>query len=109
LSQIPNLTIVIADAFEFVLQANEKYDLIIVDIFQDTKMPNFLFENFFTQKLCLLLQKKGFILFNTMVLTEKDNLRNKKYVEEFYQPDFKLATIPRVEIHNELILIEKIK
>jgi hypothetical protein len=44
-----------------------------------------------------------------MVLTEKDNLRNKKYVEEFYQPDFKLATIPRVEIHNELILIEKIK
>jgi spermidine synthase len=109
LNQIPNLTIVITDAFEFVLQANEKYDLIIVDIFQDTKMPNFLFENFFTQKLCFLLQKKGFILFNTMVLTEKDNLRNKKYVEEFYQPDFKLATIPRVEIHNELILIEKIK
>jgi spermidine synthase len=109
LSQIPNLTIVIADAFEFVLQANENYDLIIVDIFQDTKMPNFLFENFFTQKLCFLLQKKGLILFNTMVLTEKDNLRNKKYVEEFYQPDFKLATIPRVEIHNELILIEKIK
>lgn len=59
LNQIPNLTIVIADAFEFVLQANEKYDLIIVDIFQDTKMPNFLFENFFTQKLCFLLQKKA--------------------------------------------------
>lgn len=109
LSQIPNLSIVIADAFEFVLQANEKYDLIIVDIFQDTNMPGFLFENFFTEKLCFLLQYKGFILFNTMVLNEKDNFRNIKYVEEFYQPNFKLATIPRVEIHNELILIEKIK
>jgi len=109
LDQIPNLTILIADAFEFVLQANEKYDLIIVDIFQDTKMPGFLFENFFTQKLCSLLQVKGFILFNTMVLNNNDNQRNKKYCEEFYQPNFKLKTIPRVENHNELILIERIK
>ena len=109
LSQIPNLSIVIADAFEFVLQANEKYDLIIVDIFQDTNMPGFLFENFFTEKLCSLLQYKGHILFNTMVLNKKDNLRNEKYCSEFYQPNFRLKTIPRVEIHNELILIEKIK
>jgi spermidine synthase len=109
LSQIPNLSIVISDAFEFVLQANEKYDLIIVDIFQDTNMPGFLFENFFTEKLCSLLQYKGHILFNTMVLNKKDNLRNEKYCSEFYQPNFRLKTIPRVEIHNELILIEKIK
>jgi predicted O-methyltransferase YrrM len=109
LDQISNLTILIADAFEFVLQATEKYDLIILDIFQDTKMPGFLFENFFTQKLCALLQTNGFILFNTMVLTEKDNQRNKKYLEEFYQPNYKIKTIPRVEVHNELILIERIK
>ena len=108
LSQIPNLSIVIADAFEFVLQANEKYDLIIVDIFQDTNMPGFLFENFFTEKLCSLLHNKGHILFNTMVLNKKDNLRNEKYCSEFYQPNFRLKTIPRVEIHNELILIERI-
>ena len=108
LNQIPNLTIVIADAFEFVLQANEKYDLIVVDIFQDTKMPGFLFENFFTAKLCALLQNKGYILFNTMILNQNDNQRNKKYCNEFYQPNFKIKTIPRVEIHNELIIIEKI-
>ena len=108
LSQIPNLSIVIADAFEFVLQANEKYDLIIVDIFQDTNMPGFLFENFFTEKLCSLLHNKGHILFNTMVLNKKENLRNEKYCSEFYQPNFRLKTIPRVEIHNELILIERI-
>ena len=109
LNQIPNLNIVIADAFEFVLQANEKYDLIIVDIFQDTKMPGFLFENFFTERLCALLQNNGYILFNTMVLNKNDNERNEKYCSEFYQPNFKIKTIPRVEIHNELIIIEKIK
>lgn len=109
LNQIPNLNIVIADAFEFVLKANEKYDLIIVDIFQDTKMPGFLFENFFTKRLCALLQNKGYILFNTMVLNKNDNEINEKYCSEFYQPNFKIKTIPRVEIHNELIIIEKIK
>jgi predicted O-methyltransferase YrrM len=108
LNQIPNLSLLNTDAFEFVLQANDKYDLIIVDIFQDTKMPSFLFENFFTQRLCALLQEKGCILFNTMVLSEKENQRNKKYCNEFYQPNFKIKTIPRVEIHNELIVIEKI-
>ncbi len=108
LNKIPNLTIVIADAFEFVLQTHEKYDLIIVDIFQDTKMPSFLFENFFTEKLCALLQNKGYIIFNTMVLNKNENKRNIKYCNEFYQPNFKIKTIPRVEIHNELILIEKI-
>lgn len=109
LDQIHNLTIMIADAFEFVLKSTKKYDLIIVDIFQDTKMPNFLFENFFTQKLCALLQNNGFILFNTMVLNEIDNQRNTKYCSAFYQPNFKIKTIPRVEDHNELILIERIK
>ena len=108
LNQIPNLSLLNTDAFEFVLQANDKYDLIIVDVFQDTKMPSFLFENFFTQRLCALLQEKGCILFNTMVLSEIDNQRNKKYCTEFYQPNFKIKTIPRVEIHNELIVIEKI-
>jgi predicted O-methyltransferase YrrM len=108
LDQIPHLEIVIKDAFEFVLQANEKYDLIIVDIFQDTTMPSFLFENFYTERLCSLLQKNGVILFNTMVLNKKDNLRNLKYCDEFYQPNYKIKTIPRVEIHNELIVIEKI-
>jgi hypothetical protein len=71
-------------------------------------MPDFLFEKFFTDKLCSLLQTKGFILFNTMVLNKNENLRNKTFCDEFYLPDFKIKTIPRVEVHNELIVIEKI-
>jgi spermidine synthase len=107
LNQTPNLNIVIEDAFEFVLKTNSKYNLIIVDIFQDTKMPDFLFEKFFLDRLCALLQNKGFILFNTMVLNEKENLRNKTFCNEFYLPNFNIKTIPRVEVHNELIVIEK--
>ena len=108
LDKTKNLTIVIEDAFAFVLKTPTKYDLIIIDIFQDTTMPNFLFEPFFTNRVCSLLKSHGFILFNTMLLDENQNQRNKKYVTEFYKNQFKIRTIPRVEVHNELIVIEKI-
>ncbi|MDD2821429.1 MAG: fused MFS/spermidine synthase [Flavobacterium sp.] len=108
LNEIENLEIVIDDAFEFVLKTKTKYDLIIIDIFQDTTMPNFLFETFFINRVCSLLKSHGFILFNTMLLNESQNLRNKKYVSEFYENQFQIKTIPRLEVHNELILIEKL-
>ncbi|MNX67577.1 spermidine synthase [compost metagenome] len=108
LNEIKNLEIVIDDAFEFVLKTKKKYNLIIIDIFQDITMPNFLFEDFFINRICFLLKSKGFVLFNTMLLTEKDNQRNKKYVSEFHEDHFRIKTIPRIEVHNELIVIEKL-
>ena len=107
LNKIKNLEIVIDDAFEFVLKANGKYDLIIIDIFQDTTMPTFLFETFFVNRVCYLLNNKGFILFNTMILTDEHNHRNKKFVTDFKVRNCNIKCIPRVEIHNELLLIEK--
>ena len=109
LDQIKNLEIVIDDAFEFVLKTKDKYDLIIIDIFQDTTMPNFLFETFFVNRICYLLKSKGIVLFNTMILNETQNLRNKKYVADFNVDKFKIRTIPRIEFHNELIVIEKME
>ncbi len=107
LDRIPNLQIVIGDAFEFVLKTQEKYDLIIIDIFQDTTMPNFLFEKFFMDRIGHLLRPKGHILFNTMMLDAEHEKRNEKYLIEFNNKPYKVKTIPRVERHNELIIIEK--
>lgn len=107
LDQVPNLEIVIDDAFEFVLKTKEKYDLIIIDIFQDSLMPNFLFEEFFINRIGFLLQTNGFILFNTMLLNDLDNVRNRNYLKSFEKNDYLVRTIPRVEQHNELIIIEK--
>jgi spermidine synthase len=108
LNSITNLEIIIDDAFEFVLKTKEKYDLIIIDIFQDTTMPNFLFETFFINRVLFLLHKKGFLLFNTMCLTENDNLRNENYVAVFDNKKVVVTKIPRIESHNELIIVEKI-
>ncbi|HLA55669.1 MAG TPA: fused MFS/spermidine synthase [Flavobacterium sp.] len=107
LHEIPNLEIVIDDAFEFVLKTKEKYDLIIIDIFQDTTMPQFLFEKFFANRIAFLLESNGHILFNTMTLNGEHDARNEQYISEFDTADFDVRNIPRVENHNELIVIQK--
>lgn len=108
LDHIKQLEIVIDDAFEFVLKTKEQYNLIIIDVFEDTNMPNFLFEKFFLDRICTLLKDDGFILFNTMILDEAHNVRNRKYISEVDQKAFTAKMLPRIETHNELIIINKV-
>ena len=108
LDKITNLEIVLDDAFEFVLKTKLKYDLVIIDIFQDTKMPNFLFESFFANRILEILNDNGLFLFNTMCLLEADNLRNATYLNQFDKSQVQVQTIPRIESHNEVIIVEKL-
>lgn len=108
INEIENLEIVIEDAFEFVLRTKDKFDLIIIDVFQDTKMPSFLFEAHFIQKVNSMLNTNGFILFNTMVINEKNRIRNLDYRKNF-DDNYSLRMYPKVEVHNELFTIKKLK
>lgn len=108
IDEITNLTLIQDDAFEFVLKTNQKYDLIIIDIFLDTTMPNFLFEDFFINRITTLLNINGFILFNTMVLNNKDIERNILYKSKF-DVDYSVRMYPKVEEHNELFTIKKLR
>lgn len=108
LNEIKELEVVIDDAFEFVLKTKDKYNLIIIDIFEDTNMPNFLFEKFFLDRICTLLKEDGFILFNTMILDEAHNVRNRKYISEVNNALFTSKMLPRIEVHNEIIIIKKV-
>ncbi|HEX8563376.1 MAG TPA: fused MFS/spermidine synthase [Flavobacterium sp.] len=108
LNKILNLEVVIDDAFEFVLKTKERYDLVIIDIFKDTDMPNFLFEKFFFNRLAHLLNHGGYILFNTMTLNGMHDQRNRDFLSAIPSAGFEAQTIPRVENHNELIVIKKL-
>jgi spermidine synthase len=107
LGKYNNVSIVIDDAFEFVLKSKEKYDLIIIDIFQDTTMPNFLFEDFFINRINFLLKVNGFILFNTMILNKNDSERNFDYRNKF-DSNYSVRLYPKIEEHNELFTIKKL-
>ena len=107
LGNYKNVSIVNDDAFEFVLKTKEKYDLIIIDIFQDTTMPNFLFEDFFINRINFLLNVNGFILFNTMVLDYQERRRNVDYKNKF-DSNYSIRLYPKIEVHNELFTIKKL-
>lgn len=108
LDKVQNLEIVIEDAFEYVLRTNKMYDLIVIDVFQDKNIPNFLFESFFTDRLKKMLNVNGFLLFNTMILNELHEKRNLQYLDSFADNAFLIKTLPRIEQHNELIIAEKL-
>lgn len=108
LDKIENLTLIVDDAFNFVLKTQETFDLIIIDIFQDTKMPDFLFQDYFINRLHDILNTEGFILFNTMIVSAKDKERNQNYKTKF-GGNYSLRMYPKVEEHNELFTIKKLK
>ncbi len=108
LNEISNLEIIIDDAFEFVLKTKSTYDLIIIDVFQDTIMPNFLFETFFTNRIGTLLNTKGFLLFNTICLSKEHEIRNENYSFNFTEKYFSILKMKRLEQHNEIFIIQKL-
>jgi len=107
LTAYANLHVLHYDAFEFVLRTKKVFDLIVIDIFQDKNMPNFLFENHFQFRLLQLLPKNGKILFNTFVLGKEDQKRNELYVEYFTNNHCLVEKISKVEGFNEILLVTK--
>lgn len=107
LNKISNFNLIIEDAFEFVLKTQDTYDLIIIDIFQDTVMPSFLFEDYFINHVKEILRVNGFILFNTMVLGFSERRRNAVFKTKFKE-NYSIRMYPKIEVHNELFTIKKL-
>lgn len=106
LNEILNLEIIIDDASEYVQKTKDKFDLIIIDIFLDTKMPDFLFETLFINRICFLLNPKGHILFNTMLLNARQKQLNSAFIKTFDPDKYSVTLFDKLEETNELILIE---
>ncbi len=106
LDKIQNFEIIINDALEFVLKSEDQFDLIIIDIFQDTKMPDFLFETIFIDGICQILNTKGFILFNTMIVNKNQKQLNLDYIKDFDPTKYNITKRSKMEETNELIIIE---
>jgi spermidine synthase len=107
LNKIQNLTIIIDDAGTFVQKTNNTFNLIIIDIFQDNSMPEFLFEPEFIKNINSLLNIGGYILFNTMINSKADQERNKHYFSHYNKSEFTTYSLQKVEVFNELIVVRR--
>ncbi len=77
-----------ADAYVFVQQTCEKYDLICMDVFLDDKIPeNFESENYL-ELLKTCLHPGGILLFNRLSANHEDRRRSHAYFEEVFKKVF---------------------
>ena len=83
-----------------------RYDLVIVDIFQDDQMPAFLFAPAFFSQLKKILNKKGVILFNTIVKTKAEAQRNQNFIQ-FFSDQYHIDRYPKVEGENEILVLNE--
>jgi len=107
---IPNskLEIVNNDANVFLKYTKERYNLIVVDLFNDVTIPDFVFQTEFIKSVYNVLDLNGSIIFNTFILSDVHKVRNKKFVENlkryFYVQEFL-----NLYGHNHLIITKKVK
>lgn len=62
----PTTEIIQANAWNFVMNCRERYDLVIVDVFIDNVVPQKFLSNEFWKSLLMLVQPGGDIVFNTL-------------------------------------------
>lgn len=76
------------DAEIFVDITEEKFDLIIIDIFIDRTVPKKFESSDFLEKLKYLLYDNGIILFNRLNSDTENFLSNTKYFDKIFKTEF---------------------
>lgn len=99
LDKVTNLNVVIADAYEFVEHCTTLFDLIIVDIYIDDKVP-LKFESFqFIQHLRRLLNKEGKVVFNKLKQAGKEEMQIE-VLTKYFQTVFDKTDIIKVTVNK---------
>jgi len=106
LSNTSNLELITADAFQYIKTPHNNYDLIIIDIFNDTKMPRDLFEDTFWENINKQLTNNGLCLFNSIYTSKKELDRNQQLTNRLNNY---FSSIKRIKTHqiNELFILSK--
>lgn len=76
------------DAFAYVMQCEEQFDMVCMDVFLDDVVPENFEENLFLEKLKQLVNPEGILLFNRIALKPKDEEKTRQFYEKKFQPVF---------------------
>ena len=107
INRFENIKIIHADAYQFVMNSSDLFDLIIVDLFIIDTIPVIFTTPAFLDSLKNHLTSKGKIIYNTMkrtMSTENLNLIKSQFEEDSH---CHVKILKNVEGTNHLILVEK--
>ena len=82
------IEMICADAYSFVMQCHEVFDMINVDLFLDDTVPSQFEADDFLQQLQRLLKKDGILLYNRLAFTQSDVENAKDFYENNFHPNF---------------------
>lgn len=85
IDRLKKLTIHDTDAYNFVLNCTEKFDLIAIDIFIDDETPQKFSDTIFLSALSQLLRPSGIICYNRMLPTSKSEIKEDELIKSFDQ------------------------
>ncbi len=106
IDQDDQLQIVAVDAFNYVKNNTQTANLIIVDLFVDTKVPSKFYTSLFCECLYKQLKSNGSILFN-IGMQEKAVDETEKVVAFFKEKQCEVQIFEKVKGTNRLLLITK--
>lgn len=107
LGDYPNLTIINEDAFVFVSNTTETYDLIAIDIFKDVMVPERFISPVFFDNIKKRLTPNGVVIFN-FVSFDFETKQQIKKIEQLLTTVFKESTITthKIESLNRVFIVE---
>lgn len=106
LSQLDSPIITIcADAYAFLLQNEQQYDLICMDIFLDDVVPPLFESPEFLEALRDSLTPQGLLLYNRLARTPEDRELSRAFFEGPFRTTFPQATF--LDVSNNWILLNR--
>lgn len=98
-----DIEIVCQDAYDYVQETNQKYGLVIIDLFINNKVPEKFYDDTFWEGVFRLLAPKGQIIFNTMIQTTNQELF-QTIITRLQRADFLVSVHDKVDRTNMMVL-----
>ncbi|WP_338359458.1 spermidine synthase [Yeosuana marina] len=101
-----NLNIICQDALQFLEENKLHFDLIIIDLFIDTEVPNFVLENTFWEAILKSASTKNQIVFNA-ALDQNNDQKLAGIISFLNQNKYKTDTLNKVNRTNTLLIAKR--
>lgn len=99
-----DLQIIQADAYDYILQTQDSFDLTIIDIFIDLHVPEAFYKPEFWEAMTRVVKLNGFVLFNTGIDLTEEQVNN--FLDQL--PDcFLYQVMFEVYESNTLLILNK--
>lgn len=99
------IEMICADAYNFVMQCREVYDLILVDLFLDDQIPEKFGESDFLEQLGTLLSHNGILMYNKLAFSKEDITEAKSFFEQVFQNQFPNGTY--LEVRGNYMMLNR--